>query len=56
VRERPSLGEAWARAVNGFLGVIFAVVVGLGYLVPLAALAAVIWLGYRRLRPRAAVS
>jgi hypothetical protein len=55
-RARPSLSEAWARAVNGFLGVIFAVVVGLGYLVPITALAFVIWLGYRRLRPRPAIT
>jgi len=54
--ERPSLGEAWERAVNGFLGVIFAIVVGLGYLVPVTAVALAGWFGYRRLRPRPAVS
>jgi hypothetical protein len=48
--ERPSLGEAWDRAVDGFLGVIFAVVVGLGYLIPLAAIALAIGFGYRRYR------
>jgi uncharacterized protein DUF4349 len=53
-RERPSLGEAWDRAVDGFLGVIFAVVVGLGYLVPLAAIAFAIGFGYRRYRARPA--
>jgi hypothetical protein len=53
-RERPSLGEAWDRAVDGFLGVIFAVVVGLGYLIPLAAIAFAIGLGYRRYRARPA--
>jgi hypothetical protein len=53
-RDRPSLGEAWDRAVDGFLGVIFAVVVGLGYLVPLAAIAFAIGLGYRRYRARPA--
>ncbi|HEY7755202.1 MAG TPA: DUF4349 domain-containing protein [Actinomycetota bacterium] len=46
---RPSLAEAWERAVDGFLGVWFAVVVGLGYLIPLAAIGAIAWLGYRRL-------
>jgi hypothetical protein len=46
--ERPSLAEAWQRAVDGFLGVFFVVVVGLGYLVPIAALAALGWLVYRR--------
>ncbi len=54
--ERPSLGEAWARAVNGFLGVLFAVVVGLGYLIPITALGFAVWFGYRRLRARPAVS
>ncbi|MEW6059919.1 MAG: DUF4349 domain-containing protein [Actinomycetota bacterium] len=52
----PSLGEAWDRALAGFLGVVFAVVVGLGYLVPALAIAAAAWFGYRRLRPRAATS
>jgi hypothetical protein len=49
-RERPSLAEAWDRAIDGFLGVIFAVVVGLGYLIPLAAIAFAIGFGYRRYR------
>lgn len=49
---RPSLSEAWDRAVAGFLGVTYSVVVGLGYLVPLTLLALAGWLGYRRLRPR----
>jgi hypothetical protein len=52
--ERPSLGEAWDRAVDGFLGVIFAVVVGLGYLIPLAVIACAIGFGYRRYRARPA--
>ena len=52
--ERPSLGEAWDRAVDRFLGVIFAVVVGLGYLIPLAAMAFAIGFGYRRYRARPA--
>jgi hypothetical protein len=52
---RPSLAEAWREAVDGFLGVCFAVVVGLGYLLPITAVAALVWLGYRRLSaPRAA--
>ncbi|MGH2530048.1 MAG: DUF4349 domain-containing protein [Actinomycetota bacterium] len=54
--ERPSLGEAWDRALNGFLGVIYAIVVGLGYLVPVTAVALAGWFGYRRLRARPAVS
>jgi hypothetical protein len=46
---RPSLAEAWERAIDGVLGVAYVVVVGLGYLVPIAALAAIGWLAYRRL-------
>lgn len=47
---KPSLGEAWSQAIAGFLGVIYAVVVGLGYLIPLAAVAAIGWFGYQRVR------
>jgi len=54
--KRPSLGEAWDRALAGFLGVIYAMVVGLGYLVPVTVIALVAWFGYRRLRPRPAMS
>lgn len=54
---RPSLAEAWGRAVDGFLSVAYATVVGLGYLVPITVLALVAWFGYRgvarRVRPRA---
>ena len=39
VTARPSLSEAWSKAVNGLLGVLYTVVVGLGYLVPIGALA-----------------
>jgi hypothetical protein len=49
--ERPSLAEAWTRAVDGFLGVVYATVVGLGYLIPIAAIAAAAWFAVRRIRP-----
>jgi hypothetical protein len=49
-----SLGEAWDDAVNGFVGVLASVVIGLGYLIPITAIAALVWFGYRRLRPRVA--
>jgi hypothetical protein len=49
--ERPSLAEAWERAINGFLGVLYATVVGLGYLIPITAIAAAAWFGFRRMRP-----
>lgn len=41
---KPSLVRAWDRAVGGFLGVISAVIVGLGYLIPLGVLALLIGL------------
>ena len=51
--ENPSLGGAWDRAVQGFLNVISAVVIGLGYLIPigiLALVARVVTLTVRRRR------
>ncbi len=55
-QNRPSLTEAWDRSVNGFLGVVSSVVVGLGYLIPLSMLIGLGWLAWRRLRPRPALS
>jgi hypothetical protein len=43
VVENPSLGSAWDRSIQGFLNVVSAVVIGLGYLLPLAAIGLVIW-------------
>jgi hypothetical protein len=50
--KHPGLGSAWAHAIAGFFGVVFAVVVGLGYLVPIAVLLLIAWLVYRRVRRR----
>jgi len=50
---KPNLGNAFQHAVAGFLAVVFAVVVGLGYLVPvsvLLALAALVFLRVQRRR------
>ena len=53
-----TVGGAWHRAVKGFFGVVYSVVVGLGYLVPISVLllvvAVLIWLGVRRVRDRVA--
>jgi hypothetical protein len=49
--ERPSLAEAWTKAVDGFLGVLYATVVGLGYLIPIALICLVVWFAVRRTRP-----
>jgi uncharacterized protein DUF4349 len=54
--ENPSLGSAWHRSIQGFLNVVSAVVIGLGYLLPLAALALVVWLITAAVRRRRAAS
>jgi hypothetical protein len=46
----PNLLTAWKRAVAGFLTMVGFVLVGLGYLVPVAAIVAGLWLGMRTLR------
>ncbi len=48
--EKPKLGEALERGVAGFLGVIFSIVVGIGYLLPILALIAVAWFVVRQVR------
>lgn len=50
--DKPSLGVAWERALQGFLNVVAAVVIGLGYLVPVAAIALIVWLVVRLARRR----
>ncbi len=49
---RPSLAEAWEKAVDGFLGVAYATVVGLGYLLPISALGLAVWFAFRRIQRR----
>jgi len=51
--DKPSLGSAWDHSIAGFFRVVFAVVVGLGYLVPASVLGAIVWLVVRRARRRA---
>ena len=53
---KPDLGNALQHAVAGFLGVVFAVVVGLGYLVPISALLAIAGLIFVRIRRRRAAA
>jgi hypothetical protein len=49
---RPSLAGGWHRGVNGFFGVLVAMVVGLGYLLPITALVVLVglvaWVAIRR--------
>src|SRR2546430_1234892 len=48
----PDFRKAWHDTMRGFFGVVFAVLVGLGYLVPLALLLVALWLAYRQVRVR----
>jgi hypothetical protein len=52
IPDRPRIGDAWSKAVDAFLSVIVAMIVGLGYLVPIAVvLAAAAW-AWRTIRRR----
>lgn len=42
--EKPSLGSALSHGIAGFLSVLYAIVVGLGYLIPVAVIAILAWL------------
>jgi type IV secretory pathway TrbD component len=48
--ENPSLSTAVDRSVAGFFGVMAAVVVGFGYLIPVAVLVLVVWFVVRQVR------
>jgi hypothetical protein len=50
--EKASIPNAFERAVAGFVGVIAAIVIGLGYLLPLAVLGLVVWFVVDRVRRR----
>ena len=50
--EKPSIPGAWQRSIAGFIGVIAAVVIGLGYVIPVALLLGLAWLVVTRVRRR----
>jgi hypothetical protein len=50
--EKPSIPNAFERAVAGFVGVVAAIVIGLGYLLPIGLIALVWWLVALALRRR----
>jgi Domain of unknown function (DUF4349) len=52
----PSMADAWDEAVHGFLSVLSAAVVGLGYLLPIAAIGLAIWALTAWVRRRRAAS
>jgi hypothetical protein len=54
--QNPSVGTAWDRAVAGFFGVIAAVVIGVGYLVPIAIFALLVLFVVTLVRRRRAAS
>jgi hypothetical protein len=54
VSDRPNLGEAWSKAVDGLLGVLYTTVIGLGYLIPIGALLAIGLYAWRRIGVRQA--
>jgi len=49
---RLTIGKAWHEAVDGFISVIGAVVVGLGYVIPLGLFVLLAWAVYRKARPK----
>lgn len=52
-----TFGRAWRQAIHAIATVLGALVVGLGYVLPIGLIAfalLLMWLGYRRLRPRVA--
>ena len=50
--DHPSLGRAWDRAVQGFFNILAATVIGLGYLIPLLVIAAIVLVAVRLTRRR----
>jgi hypothetical protein len=50
--EKASIPNAFERAAAGFVGVIAAIVIGLGYLLPLAVLGLAVWFVVDRVRRR----
>ncbi len=50
--QNPSFGTGFRRALAGLLNVLVAVVVGIGYLIPIAVLAWLVWLVVTRVRRR----
>jgi len=48
--KNPKLGRAFDKGIAGFLGVVFSVVVGIGYLLPLLVVALIAWFVVRRIR------
>jgi hypothetical protein len=54
--DNPDLGSSLDLAVQGFLRIVGAVIIGLGYLIPLTVLGALVWMAVWLLRRRRAIS
>jgi Domain of unknown function (DUF4349) len=54
--DNPDLSSSFDLAVQGFLRIVGAVIVGLGYLIPLTMIGALVWMAVWLLRRRRAVS
>jgi hypothetical protein len=54
--DKPDLGSSVDLAVQGFLRIVGAVIVGLGYLIPLTLLGAIVWFVVWSVRRRRAIS
>jgi hypothetical protein len=54
--DNPDLGSSFDLAVQGFLRIVGAVIVGLGYLIPITAIAAIVWMAVWFVRRRRATA
>ena len=54
--DNPDLGSSFDLAVQGFLRIVGAVIVGMGYLIPLTALVALVWMAVWFVRRRRAIA
>jgi hypothetical protein len=56
VVDNPDLGSSFDLGVQGFLRIVGAVIVGLGYLIPITALAVIVWMAVWSVRRRRATA
>jgi Domain of unknown function (DUF4349) len=54
--DNPDLGSSFELAVQGFLRIVGAVIVGLGYLIPITAIAVIVWMAVWFVRRRRATA
>lgn len=54
--DNPDLGSSFDLAVQGFLRIVGAVIVGIGYLIPITAIAALVWMAVWFVRRRRATA